>query len=336
MNNYNISGLKDLDLIRENPNDSFKLLNHIDLSDEEFFSPVEEFNGLLDGNGYEIRNLRINDNTVFYGKAGLFRVIYHCGLIKNLTMRNVYIHSGHGVGSLAAINHGKIINCSVVGKNTIKGGDYTGGLVGVSDYGGYIENVFISIRYLEGFNKVGGLVGCNKSRINNCTVIAEGDMYKYKNKLFSPGTGIYGINGVGGLVGVNSGIIKKNVSFFSIHGDKNIGGLVGIEDYGNKNRENCAMSRVVDCKSFGIIMGKENMGGSVGFNDFSVIDSCVSDVQFNTRFCNENIESIGSVIGLNKEGWIFNCKQEKNICNNFLKKKSYFYFDNNIGLNKRK
>ena len=332
MNNYYISSLKDLDLIRENPNDSFKLLNHIDLSDKEFFNPIERFNGVLDGNGYEIRNLTIKDNTLFEGYVGFFKIINSSGLIKNLTIRNVFIHSGHTVGSLASTNCGKVMNCKVIGENNICGGDYVGGLIGYNRDNGYIENVYISIKSLDGFNEVGGLVGLNESNINNCTVVAEGNIYKLKTKyknIISVGVGIDGINGVGGLAGRNFGIIKKSVSFFNISCNKNAGGLVGINvDYENENKEKCAMSRVVDCKSFGIIRGKENMGGLAGFNDLSVIDNCVSDVKFNN--CDKNFKSIGGVVGLNKGGKIINCKQEKNIYGNIFKERKYFYFDSNV------
>ena len=174
---YNIIPIKfihDIELIRKNPSGNFKIMQDIDLKSIDNFEPIEGFNGVLDGNGKEIKNLKI-DRTA--SNTGLFSKLNDKSVINNLILKNVNITGTQNVGSIAGINEGKLINCQVIGENNIVGEANVGGLAGQS-YIGDIDNCIVYLYKLNAVEYVGGLVGNNESDINCCEVIAPGIMKK--------------------------------------------------------------------------------------------------------------------------------------------------------------
>jgi hypothetical protein len=113
------------------------------------------FTGTFDGQGYEIRNLFINDPHKL--GAGLFGCIGEGGVINNLGVVNVTVTFHECVGGLAGMNMGRVSNCWATGSVT---GDYhVGGLV-AENYKGTLSNCYSSVSVTCASN-VGGLVGVN-------------------------------------------------------------------------------------------------------------------------------------------------------------------------------
>ena len=147
--------IADLAGINNNPDGKYILMNDIDMTEEtreggswdtgNGWTPLDEFSGIFDGNGYRIIGMHI------YGKfdsgyAGLFSKVR--GWIKNLGMIDVNIDNviahygsdvsphGIGIGAITGYLRGTIQNCYVTGN--ISAGNYskyTGGLVGNIYYG---------------------------------------------------------------------------------------------------------------------------------------------------------------------------------------------------------
>ena len=131
---------EDLKNIRDNMRGKYILMNDIDLSGIDWV-PLEapstaiapDFDGILDGNGYTIRNLSCTGES----KAALFES--NSGIIKNLaltgtvTLNNTRYLSASAAG-LCSSNDKTIENCTVAATITNAGSTYTTQVAGISSY----------------------------------------------------------------------------------------------------------------------------------------------------------------------------------------------------------
>lgn len=131
---------EDLKNIRDNMRGKYILMNDIDLSGIDWV-PLEapstaiapDFDGILDGNGYTIRNLSCTGEL----KAALFEC--NSGIIKNLaltgtvTLNNTKYLSASAAG-LCHANDKTIENCTVAATITNAGSTYTTRVAGISSY----------------------------------------------------------------------------------------------------------------------------------------------------------------------------------------------------------
>lgn len=131
---------EDLKNIRDNMRGKYILMNDVDLSGIDWV-PLEapstaiapDFDGILDGNGYTIRNLSCTGES----KAALFRS--NSGIIKNLaltgtvTLNNTRYLSASAAG-LCSSNDKTIENCTVAATITNAGSTYTTQVAGISSY----------------------------------------------------------------------------------------------------------------------------------------------------------------------------------------------------------
>ena len=157
-------------------------MNDIDLSGVNWTiiggSSDNPFAGILDGNGYEIKNLTINDTTSeFVGFIGL-----STGTLNNVVLTDVNITAGENavyVGALAggamSYHTGVVDNCHVSGSVVVNalGSSYTsaGGLVGY--FAGIILNssssVDVTAHGVDAPIYTGGLIGTGMYfSANNC------------------------------------------------------------------------------------------------------------------------------------------------------------------------
>ena len=172
-----------------------RLANDIDVSGADW-NPVGQgeyaFCGIFDGGGHEIRGLK-------YGSPGaakdatdavyvaLFGVVGRNGLVRNLGVTGVglYTTGEYSVNTAAIAGYlegGGIDGCyatgTIVGKTTVKGNNFVGGLVG-NQYTGYIINSWADVdvrseaagMYLS---ETGGLVSLNnRGLIANCYTLGN-------------------------------------------------------------------------------------------------------------------------------------------------------------------
>ena len=106
------------------PNGKYVIMNDIDLGKEESpWTPIPEkneqnqnrFTGVLDGLGYTISGLDINNPSL--DNQGLFSILH--GIVRNIIIKDSYIKGNNNVGAIAGANgtNGLIENCSI--KSTI-------------------------------------------------------------------------------------------------------------------------------------------------------------------------------------------------------------------------
>lgn len=260
-----ISSGKDLKKIEENPNAHFILTDDIEFKDKrgirESIKPdfmkdytnyynsksIKELNGILDGNGYTIRNFSLSCHNY---RSALIR--YNHGTIKNLNIENVHISNRHIIGGLVAENTGTIKNCSIQGE--IEKAKYNaGGIVGLNK--GEIINCDFE-GSTSACGESGGICGKNlEGVISECRLVngqVSGDWY------------------VGGIVGHNiSGNIEKSHSSGKISGNSkaNVGSIVGINIGNNSFVSLCSSNCEVNS-------GGKRSGGLIGQNFGTLKDSC--------------------------------------------------------------
>jgi hypothetical protein len=192
---YKIVTAADLDAVRNYTGAAyagvcFLLMNDIDLSgylgsDPEGWLPigrneVDPFAGHFDGNGHEIKGLRINQNrAVSYLYTGLFG--FNTGTISDLGISGgIVVGTTSGsyscAGSLIGLNRGFVTNCYVTGDVSVFSSSsyysYSGGLIGYNE--GSVTNCYATVNASAIFATSSdyffsdGFIGGNSGSVNNC------------------------------------------------------------------------------------------------------------------------------------------------------------------------
>jgi len=203
------------------------------------------FQGVFDGDGHTIRNLKLNVNT---SRVGLFGYIGHNGVVKNVFLEGIDIKAIHYAGGIAGRNEGTIENCHVSG--TIQGQQVCGGITGFC-FGQMWPNNISEIRncsfrgQVTGTWATGGIVGgTDGPEIVKCYAIAEivgqvqcggivgQNMGGNLNLCFSKGT-VTCSDGAGGFAGITydhcgyGGDIHDCYSDVTVNCSKGAGGFSG-------------------------------------------------------------------------------------------------------------
>lgn len=253
---------------------TFALGKDIDLSAFDNWTPVDNFNGTLDGANFKITGLKINALNkqhigLFSKTSGTFRNLTvvadsvtatgdssyagilageASGTVENVTVEGlVNLPTYDKVGGMVGYLSGKVKDC--VNKAEVLGRNYVGGLAGEcaalasSDYSGS-ENYGKII----GTEFVGGLAG--RLTASNGNYVVE---------LFKNRAEINGTARVGGVVGRLEGNVKfsicENHGKILATGD-DVGGIVG---------SSTGSHEISVCKNFAEITGQFWVGGILGY-----------------------------------------------------------------------
>ena len=314
LSNYN--GLQKLYDETESGNDytgkTIYLINDIDcgatfdidtgeLLSGQNFVPIKEFNGTLDGNNYEIKNLYIKKNNSEDINTALFAILKEDGIIKNLVISNSYINGYKDTGAFVGANYGQITNC--INNCTIYGVGLTGGIAGRSY--NLIENCINKGNIMATGQQTGGIVG-------NCDFGYSIKVINCKNygDVNSTGDGIGGI--VGGAwrdyedMGLDAIIISNCSNYGNLNNNGNdvnyVGGICGY------NR-----AYVMECYNYAIIKGKNYVGGIIGQNYYkNSIIPIISDCKNYGMIYGTGL-AVGGICGINSSGNIIKCSNNGEI-----------------------
>ncbi len=289
----------------------------------ESFEPIKEFNGILDGNNYEIKNIYINKNNSEDKFVALFGILGAEGVIKNVTISNSYIKGYEDTSAFVGGNYGQLINCTnnctiyggsltggIAGRNyntivdcvnkgnIITTGVQTGGIVGNCDFGNPVivkncknyGNITSDSTYIGGI--VGGAWRGNTTNKNVDVIIS--DCQNYGNIGGTESSN----NQIGGIVGQCRGTVKNCKNYAEIKGYGFIGGIVGVTNYYNN-----AGSLIENSKNYGNINGKDQrVGGICGQNSGGKILNCAN--KGNVTLDGENTYfGVGGIAGFGGSGY---------------------------------
>ena len=274
-----------------------KLGADIDLAGQEWTpigSAVKDhgFMGNFDGNGYAIKNLAIKNIALDadgYAYAGLFGVTEgvdenNQNTIKNLTIENVNIETeGHIVAAAVAYPYyTKLENILVKGDVSIKGGDYTSGVLAYTRRCVDAKNIAIEANAgssVEGNMTIGGVIS---------DIQLNGGLTANYSNFKASGLTVKGVMHVGGIAGIIgrqtlTGATVENVTIES--NDVRKGILVG----------SLGEVSVINGVSVNNVVGAENLVGATfsGENSNKVLTIDGVKYVYNDGWC-----SVGTILTL--------------------------------------
>lgn len=297
----NISDVEGFMAIADNPDGCYKLTADINMRGEAL-PVIDEFSGVLDGDGHAVIDATLTANAGDAGEAyGFIRT--NNGTVKNITFRSI----GYSVSSedskypcgkeykwgiVTGLNNGTIENVNVLSSTAMVAPTCLSS--GTSVYFGC----------LAGLNK-GNIIGCNVAAdISNDAACKNGKDFK---SYFC----------YGGVVGVNNGVISESSYSGAIdsqlyanvwaYGWKyytsvRIGGIAGDNTGENAvlNKSYADVYVTTKTKSAGNYDGQHNstVGGIVGLNSNGArIEECSALGELNAEMRNINI--VGGIVGEN-------------------------------------
>ena len=274
---------EDLNNVRNDMYGCYIVMNPIDLTNSDYnqgavWNPIggndsEPFQGIFDGNGYEIKGLRVNSNEQYVGLFGLVIMAE----LRNIVLNDVHIESGgQFVGTVAgAMPVGKEIKNIGITNAEVVGGQETGGAFGM-----VMESETEGIRMngvkVSGGRYAGGAFGMTNSGAKH---------FRLKN------VEVTGERNTGGVIGyVNGGasITDVEIETAKVQGEGDyVGGVIGF-----------ITGRIADAKVKGTtINGGQHVGGLVGFTTYYGSDEVISSVDVQAKIVSPEGKEVGGIGG---------------------------------------
>ena len=260
-----ISDWEDLDTIREHPDKSYILTSDLDSESDGYdefgsdWEPITEFTGDLDGQGYSISGIVIDqhksvepETTEENGVEPVSRVDTeeyigaavigtNTGVIQNVSFTDIQVSGDSKTAGVTIENNGEIDTVRVTG--SIEGTRFVGGITAHND--GSITNT-VSTASISANRYVGGLVGSNSSEVT----------YSYYN-----GT-LEGQGTVGGIAGAYiDGEISQTYATgdIQLNSSSNTGGIVGVMT--DSNSVNASYHDISNSNTIGTALTTSEMKG---------------------------------------------------------------------------
>ena len=269
---YLISTTGDFQQLALEPTKNYKMVADIDMSKAaQWWTPVKNFTGSLDGDGHTIYNLGVKTTE---DHTGLFGTLDLNGVAKNLIF----------------------VNPTVEVTNT---NQFAGVLAGETNYtydgkgkATNVDSIFVYGAKIEGddqtFIAAGGLVGSAnlKTKINNCSFQGEITLPNSEN--------------VGGIVGQTRSGSSVNACYANVNATAKtvLGGIVGIA---GTPHDYC---KFTNCEVRGQLTAENAVGGFVGDNYFNEISNVVSHADIvATKKSAWNGYAAGGIIGVMESAW---------------------------------
>lgn len=307
-----INTIEDLDNMRSDLAGDYRLMRDLDFEDcasyancsnmSDFTSgagwvPVgdttDRFTGQFNGDGYDISNLYIHDQTDNNSGIGLFGAVNN-GRITDVTLENPQIDvtgNSTGVGGVIGYMTGGESSADYLyidGGTVYSTGTQVGGIIGSLSAGLLYSNSTAAVR---GAGQVGGLVGYLQN---------SGLIYRsYANSVV--GNANVGPAVVGGLAGVNLGTIEESYAAGWVNGSTHTGGLAGIN--GGTITNSFALGSVV--------ASNNNAGGLVGTSESGAITETYAAVCVTSTSSNY----AGGLVGRDLDSTVGNSFYDQEVAN---------------------
>ncbi len=293
-----ISTADELNNIRNDTTKKYVLLNDINLGGNPW-TPIENFSGAIDGNGYKIYDFSMTTTEHYLGFIN-----QNSGLIKNLKFDDFRIsfdHSAHHAsysGIIAAVNSGTIRNCEILNNDV-----------------SITMNVSLSSGGTHS-SHLGVLVGYNTGTVKNCTNNADITINTYTHSGYNTGTtrlNIYAASAVG--LNTSNGLVDKveaygKITLASTSGgvsDRSsnqnyffIGGIVGMNNTGSTVSESAANVQI-SCELTGSLSAKNIDLGLIAGKNVNTITNCYANGSLTVSSTSTTLSgTIGGAVGVNE------------------------------------
>lgn len=315
MATYQVRTEDDLFAIRNDINGTYVLQNDIRLTKWQTgsgWTPIPEFRGVIDGNGFKIHDLYINNSSE---GVGFIKYLY-AGEIKNVHFANVNILGGTRTGAIASWAKGiastpyneyqtyygiaksaKINNVKVDG-SIRSSSENLGGLVGATDTDVSpsrwddspminldVADTHINLQIYGFSNNIGGMVGLATGGIKIQRSSTRGNIHN----------GNYNIGGLIGSVPYYRGQMTDSYSLMSVQGNNYVGGLAGIFTTGHYTNQ--IMKNTYFAGTLVYPKDRSNfVGGAVGYGAYSegttLIDYEKLGFRHTATYINKSLDTI--------------------------------------------
>jgi len=250
-----------------------------DISLEEYgnWEPIgfmeNPFTGKIDGNGYKIKDLKI-DETSESIEVGLFGFV-RGGVITGLALENVDIIGGHAVGAIAGrIWHSEMTNCYSSGNiaASMSGSRYAGGIAGDVAFS-TLTDCYSTAEITSSSNaNLGGIAGsASNSSITNC--YSTGNIFASASDSYSYAGGIAGSASNSGITNCYS--TGDVTSSHSSGSSSYAGGIAGFIVW-DTEITNCYSTGNITASISGSAYSSTNAGGIAGVVGRGTISNCYS------------------------------------------------------------
>jgi len=253
----------------------------------------DKFNGTLNGQGFAISNLFINQpaSTSF---TGLIDNMLGTGTVMNLSLLNVDITGNADVGAITGLNQGGTISSTMANGIVITGtvtgmSNFVGGVAGNNS--GIISgtaigdiSIGVSVNSSVANSFLGDVTGLNNATLTNVTATGT---------VTAPnGTSVGGLAG-----GMQAGTITNSTASGNVTGFNNVGGLIGSMLGGTLN--STALAGIT--ASGNVTATGMNIGGLIGDNAATLAPTAQGDITATgtVTATGANQTSLAGLIGLN-------------------------------------
>lgn len=223
---------------------------------------IPTFGGIFDGGGYTLSRLELEAEGDY---QGLFRYIRPGAVVRDLTVTGAVTPRGASsmVGGIVGSNSGTLKNCRFLG--AVSGKGTVGGLVGVNEVEGRIEDCVFQSGAVSGEHYTGGVVGenrgtvlrCdNRGQINTQAVEPVPQLEDIDWTKLNQTENLPSCTDTGGIAGYSGGLLQSCTNFGLVgypHLGYNVGGIAGRQ-----------VGQMVDCSNSGAVRGRKDVGGVVG------------------------------------------------------------------------
>ncbi len=322
-----VSTKEELLSIANDPTAGYYLTCDINLEGEAW-TPIPSFSGILEGNGYAIKNFSLQSSSATDGYAF---IVENRGTVQNLTLKDMSIgyYNVKHAGVLTAKNYGLIDNCHVIskavdttacalqynknytdGRNHIYDIFMAGAITAYNDNAGKIVDCSASTpikitynanntadgteRYMHVSNYVGAICGQNKGEVSGCTSSREIDV-------------------VGNSYCDNGRYNTLLKGELQIYNHFYFGGVVGANEEGatlSKCSSSVKLSNNVTISGNGYAFLRSTFGGLVGYNGGKLTASYTENAYISGNFVHYTMDvvGVGGLVGRNAgTGEIANC-----------------------------
>lgn len=272
---YNIATCDDLQHMQDDTAGSFTLAHDVDCSasstwnDGAGFLPITDFTGTLDGGGFSIISLNINQPSA--DGIGLFQNTSNA-TISNLQLSGGTIVGRSHVGSLIGTALGELQLSNIISTALVSGGEEAiGGIIGYASLTDASTGTHVSNAYFAGtIQKTGETNGA-----------------------------LFGVGGIFGELLQNDDAVTVDISNSTFGGEiltknafsNNTGGLIGRLNFGSD-----AALTLYNNHIEGIIAGGRALGGLIGYSDSSGGSATISYSYIDATL-DANEYNVGGVIG---------------------------------------
>lgn len=259
-------------------------------------SAAKPFQGIFEGNGFEIIGLYNNISWVDY--QGLFGYAGTNSQIRNVKISGS-ITGGNRSGAVAGYTNGLITGCEINCPVTANWNTYHGGVAGYAGMDSIISNCVV-LSSVEGSDNVGGIVGYTQGKVTACESsstltgqnrvggiagYAAGTGSEINNCKFTGTVKDVNNNYAGGIAGLMEGTITGCTVDGTIKSANSyVGGIAGYAAG--------VASKIVDCTVVATVStsGGGSFAGGVAGQADGLISGCFADVHVSAP--NDNIGGI--------------------------------------------